>query len=186
MVSDKTKAQAWRIGALAFFCGAPLLLVGVAISNLSDASQADDIAARKAATTATIVAQLEKHRARHVKPVDVASLYLASASTSLARAEIQKLTGKLVADAGGRVAEVQPVETPEQEADGVVAVEVGLDIDNKGLRDLLYEIEGGLPLLTVSDVNVQQVSSQADDAAATAGQLRVQMTLQGRWRKATG
>ena len=89
-------------------------------------------------------------------------------------------------EAGGRVAEVQLVETPEQEADGTVAIEVALDVDNKGLRDLLYAVESGLPLLTVSDLNVQQANMQGDEGAGPTGQLRVQMTVQAHWRKATG
>lgn len=187
MVADKTKAQALRLGALALFCGVPLLLGAAAIANLTEAAQSNDIARRKAATTAAIVAQIEKHRARGLKPVDVSALYLASASASLARAEIQALATKLVGEAGGRVSEVQLVETPEQDADGTVAIEVALDIDNKGLRDLLYAIEAGLPLMTVSDLTATHAGTQGDEAGGDApGRLKVQMTLQGHWRKATG
>lgn len=187
MVAAQTKAQALRIGALAFFCGVPLLLLASAIANLTEAAQSNDIASRKAATTVAIVAQIEKHRARGLKPVDTATLYLASSSASLARAEIQALATKLVGEAGGRVAEVQLVETPEQEADGTVALEVALDIDNKGLRDLLWAIEAGLPLMTVSDLTATQAGTQGDQGdGGTPGRLKVQMTLQGHWRKATG
>ena len=186
MVSAQTKIQAWRIGAIALVLGLPLLLAGLAIGNLTEASQADDLAARKAATTAAIVGQIAKHRARHTKPVDTGSLYLASTSGSLARADIQALATRLVGEAGGHVAETQLVETAEQAADGTVAIEVSLDIDNKGLRDLLYAIESGLPLLTVSDLSVQQASAQDADATAAPGRLKVQMTVQGHWRKAAG
>ena len=186
MMSAQTRTTAWRVGALALFVGFPLLLVGGVVSNLTEATQADDLAARKAATTAAIVAQIEKHRLHRAKPVDTATLYLASTSSSLARAEIQALATRLVTEAGGRVLEVQLVETPEQEADGTVAIEVALDVDNKGLRDLLYAVESGLPLLTVSDLNVQQANMQGDEGAGPTGQLRVQMTVQAHWRKATG
>ena len=186
MVSSQTKTQAWRIGALALFLGLPLILAGLAIENLAEASQSDDLAQHKAATTAAIVAQVEKHRARHGKPVDTASLYLASASGSLARADLQALAIRLVSEAGGRIDETQLVETPEQDEDGTVAIQVSLDIDNKGLRDLLYAVESGLPLLSVSDLSVEQASAQGDDGAAVPGQLKVQMTMQGHWRKAAG
>ena len=186
MVAARTKTQAWRIGALVLFLGLPLAATGLAIENFAEASQSEALAQRKATTTAAIVAQIEKHRARHVKPVDTASLYLASTSASLARADVQALATRLVGEAGGRVVETQLVETPEQDADGVVAIEVSLEIDNKGLRDLLYNVESGLPLLTVSDLSIQPASAQGDEGAATPGQLKVQMTVQGHWRKAAG
>ena len=186
MVSSQTKTQAWRIGALVLFLGVPLVLTGLAIENLAEASQADELAQRNATTTAAIVAQIEKHRGRHAKPVDTASLYLASTSASLARADVQALATRLVGEAGGRVVETQLVETPEQDADGTVAIEVSLEIDNKGLRDLLYAVESGLPLLTVSDLSVQPASAQGDEGGGLLGQLKVQMTVQGHWRKAAG
>ena len=186
MASPETKTQAWRIGALVLFIGLPLLLAGLAIENLAEASQSGELAARKTATTTAIVAQIEKHRAHHAKPVDTASLYLSSTSASLARADIQALTTRLVGEAGGRVVETQLTETPEQDADGTVSIEVSLDIDNKGLRDLLYAAESGLPLLTISDLSVQPASAQGDEGGAAPGQLKVQMTLQGHWRRTAG
>ena len=186
MVAPHTKTHVWRIGALVLFLGLPLVLGGLAIENLAEASQSDELTARKTATTKAIVAQVEKHRAHHTKPVDTNSLYLASTSASLARADVQALATRLVGEAGGRVVETQLVETPEQDADGTVAIEVSLDIDNKGLRDLLYAVESGLPLLTVSDLSVQPASAQGDESGAAPGQLKVQMSVQGHWRKAAG
>lgn len=186
MMSVRAKSQAWRFGSIAFFCGLPLLLLGLFISNVLDATQAREQMARQTAIYSTIVAQLEKHRARAMTPVDTASLYLASASGSLARAEIQERATKLVADAGGRLAEVQLTATPEQEAEGTVAIQLSLDIDNKGLLDLLYTVETGLPLLDVSDLSVHKNSGQSEDATSDGGSLRVEMNVRGHWRKSTG
>lgn len=186
MVSPQTKMQVWRIGAIVLLLGIPLALAALAIGNLAEASQSNELAQRKSMTTAVIVAQIEKHRARHTKPVDTASLYLASASASLARADIQALATRLVDEAGGRVVETQLVETSEQDADGTVAIEVSLEIDNKGLRDLLYAVESGLPLLSVSDLSIQPAAAQGEESSVTPGQLKAQMTVQGHWRKAAG
>lgn len=185
-MSARTWRQAWRFGSIAFFCGLPLLLLGLAVSNVVEATQADGLAARQKAIYAAIVAQLEKHRARAGTPVDTATLYLTSASGSLARAEIQERATKLVAEAGGHIAEVQLTATPEQEADGTVAIQLSLDIDNKGLLDLLYATETGLPLLDVTDLSAHRNSGQSEDAVSEGGSLRVEMTVRGHWRKSTG
>jgi hypothetical protein len=188
------KAQLWRYGSLAVFCGLPLLLLGLVIANLVEASAVGDETAREQTTLSQIVAQMARHRARALTPADTASLYLESASASLARAEIQEKATALVAQSGGRLAETQLVGTPEDEAAGLVAIQLTLAIDNKGLLDLLYQIETGLPLLEVTDLNVSRNDGQggdavADDASrpeAAAGLLRVELTVTGRWRKTTG
>ena len=186
MTSARTRSQLWRLASLALFCGLPLLLLGLIVSNVTDATQADEQASQARATASAIVAQLEKHRARVVTPLDTASLYLTSASGSLASAEIQERATRLVEAAGGHLAEVQLTATPEQEADGAVAIQLSLDIDNKGLLDLLYAVESGLPLLTVTDVDVHKSTDQGDDRASGDGALRVEMTVRGHWRKGTG
>lgn len=184
-MTPTSKSQLWRYGAILLFCGVPLLMLGLSILNVIDASEARGEAARQTVTLSQIVKQVARHGTRTLTAADTATLYLASASGSLARAEIQDRATKLVLQAGGAVVETQIVGTPEQEADGTVAVQLTLTIDNKGLRDLLYDTETGLPLLDVSDLAIDRDDQDAGETLA-ARPLHIQMTLQGHWRKATG
>jgi len=179
--------QLWRFGALALFCGVPLLLLGLSFANLTQASAAREIAARQQTTMAQIVAQIAKHRAHGATPADTASLYLGSTTPSLARAELQERTTQLVAAAGGHLAEAQFTSTPEQEADGTVAIQLSLAIDNKALFELLWSIESRVPLIDVTDLSARQSDAQSDGGVGTAnGALHVDLTVQGHWRKSTG
>ena len=181
--------RVWRYGSVLLFCGLPLLLLGLAVFDLIDASEARDDAARQQATLSQIVAQLARHRPRTPTPAETASLYLASTSASLARAELQDRAIKLVARTGGTLAEAQIVSTPEQENDGAVAIQLTLTIGNEGLRDLLYGVEAGLPLLDVTDLSVDW-DDQSNEAVTTderpggARMLHVELTVRGHWKRA--
>ena len=189
-MTSVSKSQLWRYGAILLFCGAPLLLLGLAVSNVIDASEAHGEAERQQATLSQIVTRVARHGTRTLTPTDTATLYLASPSGSLARAEIQDRATKLALRAGGAVVETQIIGTPEQEADGTIAVRMTLTIDNGGLRDLLYETETGLPLLEVSDLAIEREEARDNGQSGIEGPgerpLHVQMTLQGHWRKAAG
>lgn len=182
------KIQLWRYGALAFFCGLPLLLVALTISNIMEASAAREVAERQQTTLSQIIAQIAKHRTHAMTPEDTASLYLQSASASLARAEIQDKASRLVDGAGGHLVEAQFTSTPEQEEDGTVAVQLTLDIENKGLFNLLYAVETALPLLDATDLNAHKANSQNEGSGGmvASGPLRIELTVQGHFRKGTG
>ena len=189
------KPQLWRYGSLALFCGVPLVLLGLAIANLVEAWSAGDESAREQTTLSQIVAQAAPPPRPHAHPRRHGpSLYLASASASLARAEIQEKATALVTQAGGHLAETQIVGTPEDEAAGLVAIQLTLSVDNNGLLDLLYRIETGLPLFQVSGLNVSRSDGQGGDAGSddrpasegAASLLHVELTVTGRWRKTTG
>lgn len=185
-MTPATKARLWRYGSLGLFLGVPLLLLALAMSNLIEASQARAMAARQQGVLAQLVAQANRRGARSLTPAETASLFLASTSNSLARAELQERATKLVGQAGGRLKEAQFTATPEQEADGTVAIQLSLDVDNKGLLDLLYAVETSVPLLTVSDLSARTNDGQNEDRPSGNGLLHVDMTVQGHWRKAAG
>lgn len=186
MMSPRNKQRAWRIGSIVFFIGLPLLLVSLIFSSLSAISDIGDRALREKGSLAQIVARLARHSSKDMSDEDKASLYLTSASGSLARAEIQERTTALVDRAGGRILETQPTGTAEEEADGNVAIQVTLDIDNKGLFDLLYSIESGLPLMTLSSLNVRKMDASGEGKTNDDAQLHIEMTVQGHFRKSTG
>ncbi len=180
------RAQLWRFGAVASFIGLPLLLAALALGNLAEASASRDVATKLSATAAQIVKEVAKRQARRLQPRDTTALYLAAASPSLARAELQERAGRFVEAAGGHLEEAQFTGTPEQEADGTVAIQLSLTIDNGGLRDLLYAIETATPLLDATDLSTKPIGTQGAGGGGQAGLLHADLTVQGHFKKGTG
>ena len=178
--------QLWRVGALTLFCGLPLLLAALAMDDLVEASTARAIAARQNATAAQIVKQVARRQARQLQPQDTSSLFLSAGSESLGRAELQERTDRFVKEAGGHLEEAQFTSTPEQEADGSVAIQLSLTIDNTGLRDLLYAVETATPLLEATDLSARPAGSQASGSDEPAKLLQVELTVEGHLRKGKG
>ena len=180
------RAQIWRFGAVALFFGLPLLLLALAIGNLAEASASREVAAKQDATAAQIVKEVAKRQAHRLQPQDTTALYLTASSPTLARAELQERAGRFVQAAGGHLEEAQFIGTPEGEAEGTVAIQLSLTIDNAGLRDLLYAIETATPLLDATDLSARPIGAQNAMAAGQAGTLHVDLTIQGHFRKGTG
>ena len=180
------RVQLWRFGAVALFCGVPLLLAALAVDNMVEAASASGIAARQEATASQIVRQVAKRQGQRLQPEDTAALYLATASASLARAELQERTGRLGEGAGGHLEEAQFTSSPEQENDGTVAIQLSLAIGNDALRDLLYAIETGTPLLDVTDLSAKPNNAEIAQGAGPRGLLHVDMTVQGHFKKGAG
>ena len=179
-------SRSWRLGAVALFCGLPLLLLALAAGNLVEAVTSRDAAARQEATAAQIIRDVSKRRERRPSPQDASALFLAATSASLARAELQERAGRYVEAAGGHLEEAQFTGSPEREADGAVAIEISFTITNGGLRDLLYAVETATPLLDVTGLTVRPAGEQTASADKPAQLLHVDMTIEGRFRKGTG
>ena len=180
------RAQFWRFGAVALFFGLPLLMLALAVGNFAQASGSREIAAKQDATAAQIVREVANRQAHRMRPQDTGALYLAAASPSLARAELQERAGRFVEASGGHLEEAQFTASPEQEADGTVAIQLSLTIDNKGLRDLLYAVETASPLLEATDLSAKPIDAQNNSASEEVGLLHVDLTVQGHFRKGPG
>ncbi len=179
-------SRSWRLGAVALFCGLPLLLLALAIGNLVEAAASRAFAVRQDATAAQIVRDVAKRQSRRPRPQDASALFLAATSASLARAELQERAGRFVEASFGHLEEAQFTSTPEQEAGGAVSIQISFTIDNGGLRDLLYAVETATPLLDVSELQVKPVGAQAAAGNGQAQRLHVDMTVEGFFRKGTG
>ena len=185
-MSAANRTQLWHFGALALFCGVPLLLAALTIGNLVEAFAARAVATRQNATAAQIIKQVAERQARRAQPQDTSLLFLAATSASLARAELQERAGHFVEAAGGHLEEAQFTSTPEQEADGIVAIQLSLTIDNNGLRDLLYAVETAAPLLEATDLTAKPINAQAAEVEGQAHLLHVDLTIEGQLKKGTG
>lgn len=170
-----------RLAALLLFLGLPLAAAGVAGVAITDGLDASQIADHAAETARAIVHQLDRRPGAAQESMDTTARYLASANASLARAELQALAGRLVEHGGGRVIELQSMDTAEADPANHVSIDVTFDVGNAGLLDILYDAETGLPLLTVPRLDLR--SEAAADGGAGAGQLlHATMTLQGTWK----
>ena len=186
----------WRCGAVASFCGLPLLLAALAVGNLIEASTSRELAARQDATAALIVKEVAKRQTRNPQPQDAAAFFLPVASASLARAALQERAGHFVEVAGGRLEEAQFTSTAEQEAEGIVAIQLSFTIGNEGLRDLLYAIETATPLLEIVELSAKPADGlpaasqgQVQQGQAQQGQahrLHVELMVEGYFKKGTG
>jgi general secretion pathway protein M len=184
MRSARLEKQVWRYASLALFCGVPLLFFILIATNLKDTADARALEDRQRAQLSQIVARLASHPRRVLTLAEKASLYLDAKTVSLARAELQARTGKIVTAAGGRLSEAQFTGTSDQEANGTLAIQLALSIENKGLRDLLYDLEAGLPLMTVASLNVRKQTAEGADGGADGGPLQVEVTVHGYFKQA--
>ena len=183
-MADPSRSR--RLVAVALFCGLPLLLLALAVGNLVQTVTLRELAVEQDATAAQMVKEVAKRQARHPPPQDTSALFLAAASASLARAELQERAAHLVEVAGGHLEEAQFPGSPEQEVGGTVAIQISFTIDNNGLRDLLYAVETATPLLNVVELQVKPVDAQTTPMAGRTQLLHVDLTCEGYFRKETG
>ena len=175
-----------RLVVVALFCGLPLLLLALAIGNLVDIVTSRELAAEQDATAAQIVKEIAGRQARHLPSQDASGLFLAAASASLARAELQERAAHFVEAADGHLEEAQFTDSPEQEVGGAVAIQISFTIDNNGLRDMLYAVETAMPLLNVTELQVKPVNAQTAPTAGRPQLLHVDLTCEGYFRKKAG
>jgi hypothetical protein len=170
-----------RLGSLALFVGAPVLLLSLTVSNLLGASDGDARATRQEALLGEIERRVAGGGAVAL-PVDTSALYLAEMSDTLARAELQQLVVGLVARSSGRLIEAQGGDEPAGEDSRQVQVRVTLDTTHEGLFDLLHGIETGLPLLTVKQVGLRKLPGPSGSGDEVDPLLRATLAVTSHWK----
>lgn len=107
------------------------------------------------------------------------SAYIEGQTATVAGAALQQRIGAVVAEAGGAVLSSE-LDLHEAGAEGGrIVLAVACDIDQPGLQRALYEIEAGMPVLTVDRLTAQ--TAAGDEKSATP-RLRVQIAVSGQWR----
>lgn len=170
--------------AVALFVGLPLLLAGLTLGNLARWSEAGSAAAEREERIAGIQGRIRAGAVQRSGPArDTGAIFLAAASGSLARAELQGHLVGLVERAGGRLIEVRGEDEREGAETLSVLLRASLDIGNAGLFDLVAAIETGLPLLTVEEINVRTLASRAGSEDPNPA-LRVALAIRGHRKEA--
>lgn len=109
----------------------------------------------------------------------VGAAYIEGQTTTVAGASLQQRVGTILAEAGGSVLSSE-LDLREAGADGGrIGLVVACDIDQNALQRALYEIEAGMPVLTVDRLTVQTASG---DEKSAAPRLRAQVSVSGVWR----
>lgn len=105
--------------------------------------------------------------------------YIEGQTTTVAGASLQQRVGAILTEAGGSVLSSE-LDLREAGADGGrIGLVVACDIDQNALQRALYEIEAGMPVLTVDRLSAQ---TAAGDEKSSAPRLRAQLSVSGVWR----
>lgn len=107
------------------------------------------------------------------------SAYIEGQTATVGGAALQQRIGAVITDAGGSVLSSE-LDLREAGADGGrLVLVVACDIDQNALQRALYEIEAGMPVLTIDRLSTQTAPG---DEKSAAPRLRVQLSISGVWR----
>jgi general secretion pathway protein M len=158
--------------------GGLLAMAGMAIS---------DILAHRAALaqTSDLLAQLQGRKARGgVAPLAAehrGSPFLEGPTVTVAGAALLQRVATAVGNAGGTIQSSQVEVAGSQSKDGVVELAVNCEMEQSALQNVLYDLESGMPLLFVDqlDVQVPQMTAISD---SNTGRIRVVLGVSGQWQ----
>lgn len=180
---DTSGRKAAFFGALALFVAAPIAAAALTGFNLLRSSESEARAAAQEATLAQIERRIAAQSFGPRGAGDMSPIYLKAASGTLAKAELQQLVGQIVERASARLVEVRGQDEESPEDKGRIQLQVTMDANNESLFKALYEIETGIPLLSVEQIGVRKVPSRTG-APDIDPSLRVTIVVRGHWRGA--
>ncbi len=163
---------------LALLIGGPL---GWSVWALYAAAVTAGINEGQSTALAGLQSRLSKLRAEGGAAFQTQSVYLPGATSAIAGAALQKLIADSVTGAGGRVVESEFARTEAVPDDpGRVDLRVSFDAEIVSLQHILFQLETGLPILTMRGLTVQ--SAGAEQVPNTESPpLRVILLVGGYW-----
>ena len=183
MTARAEKQSTSRLLAVALFIGVPALLLGLAALNVIQLGDDRFSAAEKEAQVAALTRRLNSKTTQSNLP-DLSTIYVRGASRSLASANLQQYMVDTVAATSARLIEtaaMEPDATDEPDSVQDLGLKTTLETDNKGLLQLLYKLESGIPLLNVETLSVRRLPN--DGGETKPGTLRVDVAVTGKWRQ---
>lgn len=116
---------------------------------------------------------------RFTAPPPAGSAYLEGQTSTIAGATLQQRIGAIVTESGGAVVSSE-LDLREAGADGGrIVLVVACDIEQTALQRVLYDIEAGMPVLTVDRLSAQTAPG---DEKSPVPRLRAQFSVSGVWR----
>lgn len=146
--------------------------------NLADLRQRR----RDLADAQQVLVQLQARRgpAGNTGAARVGSPFLEGPTVTVAGASLLQRVAGAIAQAGGTMQSSQ-VDIGGQGRDGAVGLLVNGEIDQLALQKLLYDLEGGMPFLTVDQLDIQTPATAANEAPVASGRLKIMIGISGRW-----
>ncbi|PYE29725.1 type II secretion system (T2SS) protein M subtype b [Rhizobium sp. PP-CC-3A-592] len=188
MTLSPPRMQALRLSAILVFIGLPALFMTLGVLNYLQIAE-DRLTVEEATRQA---AKLERRLASIPASTGdtTPSLTIEGLSRTAAIARLQQTILDAIAAAPGRIIETAASEgdVAEGEESDEIAVTTTFDIDNDGLLRLLYQLESGLPLMTVESLSIRRLPDAEGASPGNNGQilLRVDMAIGARWTPETG
>ena len=88
----------------------------------------------------------------------IASYHLQNAVPALAAAELQQHVQKTVERLGGRLVSMQAIDAGHLSSQGMVQVRIRLRCDVDSLRNILFDLESGRPLIRLDNVHMRAIN----------------------------
>jgi len=170
------------LAASAVFATLIVVFVFVSVSSLVDTySRYADVTA-----TADLLARLEGRKPLTAKNGALpgnepsGSPYLDGATVTIAGAALLQRVANAVGRYGGNTLSSQLDVQPDPSNPGFVSILSSIEIEQRGLQELLYDLEAGMPYLFIGQLDVQAPES----ADQKTGKLRVLLGVSGKWQGA--
>ncbi|TCQ11388.1 type II secretion system (T2SS) protein M subtype b [Rhizobium sp. PP-F2F-G36] len=188
MTVSPPRMQALRLSAILIFIGLPALFMTLSVLNylqIAEDRLTVEEATRQAATLERRLASIPASTGDTTP-----SLTIEGPSRTAAIARLQQSILDAIVAAPGRIIETAASESTLAEGEGSdeIAVTTTFDIDNDGLLRLLYQLESGLPLMTVESLSIRRLPDAEGESPGDNAQirLRVDMAIGARWAPETG
>lgn len=158
-------------------------ILAVLLSGLWSVKQATDAMSLQAEARKSTLAMLERRLsmpapARDVK-LDEAS-FVQGANYALAANALQQHIVHDSEDNGARIvsSSIDPEDTSQPPSARAVVVQVVFDISNDGLQRVLYQLEAGLPFISIESLKVAPARDELQATAASTAGDRLHVDLQ--------
>jgi general secretion pathway protein M len=145
------------------------------VESYRSLSASIDILARLEARTSADAAASDRATDLEVSEAPL----LEGQSITVASASLLQRVTRAISRAGGNVISSEFDRSAAQSTNGYVKVIATCEIEQSALQQLLYDLEAGMPLLFI-----EQLNAQASMPVREGGPLRVQLGVSGMWQAA--
>ncbi|MFP5075838.1 type II secretion system protein GspM [Rhizobium sp. YIM 134829] len=177
MTTAPPSSRMTRIIAILCFIGLPLLFGTMACLNSLDAADMDLETAEIGMQTAAIMRKAERQTGS-LDGTAMDTVFVRSATRTGALAAFREQVVTLISDAKGRVIETADASSGDDDP-SFLSLSATLEIDNDGLLILLYQMESGLPLMTVETLSLRRSEGSETEQQT----LRADLKVVAHWRE---
>lgn len=171
-----------RYPAVAAACYGVLILICALVtwSALADLYDRYDGLAAAADMLGRIEGRKQSHGLADTFGADApaGSPFLEGQSIAVAGASLEQRVTSAITKIGGNVLSTQIDLTSSQAKNGFISLIVSCEVKQPALQQVLYNLEAGMPLLFIDQMEVQAPQATGEEN----GPMRVLMTVSGQWQ----